>query len=108
MAQSLMTHSAGTPLHLRLAQLRQQAPCGKAPPETETYPQRATNERIMQTLYVKILTCRVDKWTHFVHNINRTSPAVKELFTWYSREARVSAVYRGPALHHTERLTMMR
>jgi hypothetical protein len=33
----------------------------------------------MQTLYVKNSTYKVDKWTHFVHNISRTSSAVKEL-----------------------------
>src|SRR2546426_2457976 len=35
--------------------------------------------RIIQTLYAKNSLDKVDKWTHFVHNINRTSPAVKEL-----------------------------
>ena len=33
----------------------------------------------MQTLYVKNFIRKVDKWTHFVHNISLTSPAVKKL-----------------------------
>src|SRR4029450_10894702 len=78
MAQSLMIHLL---VHLapRLALLPQPAQCGKAPPETETGYQQATNGASCQPCTSNILLERVDKWTHFVHNIRRTSPAVKEL-----------------------------
>src|SRR5262245_53184919 len=105
MAQSPMTHSSA---HLapRLAQICQQAPCGKAPPQTETYPQQATNGASCRPCTEKILPEKVDKWTHFVHNINLTSPAVKELLLGtYMRPG--AFVDRGLSWRRPGRLTIM-
>src|SRR5262252_8076027 len=101
MAQSLMTHSPA-PLAPQLTQLRQQAPCGKAPPETERYPQQATNGALCKPCTQKILPETVDKWTHFVHNISRISSAVKKLLLGTHQRPGVSRVLQAGIVPHRE------